>query len=693
MLWLAVPAVLALLSGSGAVVDRAGAASTSSSFAAVADSYVFQQKGATNYGTSNQLKIQGSPLERAYIRFNVTGLSGTILKGTLQLNTQTASTAGYEVRGVADNSWGETTITYQNAPAPSGITATSGAVNAGQTSVDITPLVTGSGLISVALTTSSTGITFSSREARSGAPQLIIQTTTDVPPVNTSPPSISGTPLVGQTLTASPGSWSGTAPISYAYRWRRCDSAGVNCADIVGATSQTYVVASADAGSTVRVAVTASNGVGSSSATSDRTAVVQQASPVAPVNTSPPTISGAALSGQIVSAVPGSWSGTAPISFAYQWRRCDSSGAGCVDIFAATGSTYTLGPADVGATVVVAVTASNSAGSATASSGPSAVVQAAPVPPANTAAPSLSGAAQAGSIVMVSSGGWSGTAPISYAYQWRRCDSGGASCVDIAGATASSYTAASADVGSTLVAVVTASNSAGSSSASSAPSAIVQAANVAPANTAAPTVSGATGAGQTLTASPGTWSGTAPISYAYQWQRCDSSGANCLPVAGATGQTYLLGSADVGSTIRAAVTASNSAGSSTASSLQTTAVTADAGCAPRSSAYSSAILSTAGLVSYWRLGESSGTVACDGAGSNNGVYQAGTTLGQPGAIVSDPDTAVALDGAAGWVQVPASSSLNVGDRFSIEAWVKRGSVGTAASQVVASKPGAHRSKI
>ncbi|HMC68188.1 MAG TPA: LamG-like jellyroll fold domain-containing protein, partial [Mycobacteriales bacterium] len=405
---------------------------------------------------------------------------------------------------------------------------------------------------------------------------------------------------------------------------------------------------------------------------------------VQPANTSPPTISGAALSGQIVSAVPGSWSGTAPISFAYQWRRCDSSGAGCVDIFAATGSMYTLGPADVGATVVVAVTASNSAGSATASSGPSAVVQAAPVPPANTAAPSLSGAAQAGSIVMVSSGGWSGTAPISYAYQWRRCDSGGVSCADIAGATASSYTAASADVGSTLVAVVSASNSAGSSSASSAPSAIVQAANVAPANTAAPTVSGAARAGQTLTASPGTWSGTAPISYAYQWQRCDSSGANCLPVAGATGQTYLLGSADVGSTIRAAVTASNSAGSSTASSLQTTAVTADAGCAPRSSAYSSAILSTAGLVSYWRLGESSGTVACDGAGSNNGVYQAGTTLGQPGAIVSDPDTAVALDGTAGWVQVPASSSLNVGDRFSIEAWVKRASVGTAANQVVAS---------
>src|SRR5207302_4609663 len=140
------------------------------------------------------------------------------------------------------------------------------------------------------------------------------------------------------------------------------------------------------------------------------------------------------------------------------------------------------------------------------------------VPTADTAAAGLSGDGQVGSRVLLGMGSWSGTAPISYAYQWRRCDSAGASCVDIAGATASSYTAASADVGSTLVAVVSASNSAGSSSASSAPSAIVQAANVAPANTAAPTVSGATRAGQTLTASPGTWSGTAPISYAYQWQ-------------------------------------------------------------------------------------------------------------------------------------------------------------------------------
>ena len=55
-------------------------------------------------------------------------------------------------------------------------------------------------------------------------------------------------------LTAAAGSWTGTQPISYGYQWRRCDSAGANCVDIAGATGQTYTLASADVGSTARVA-------------------------------------------------------------------------------------------------------------------------------------------------------------------------------------------------------------------------------------------------------------------------------------------------------------------------------------------------------------------------------------------------------------------------------------------------------
>ena len=58
-------------------------------------------------------------------------------------------------------------------------------------------------------------------------------------PVNTSAPTISGVAQVGQTLTASSGAWSGTAPISYSYQWLRCDATGANCTDIAGATSST----------------------------------------------------------------------------------------------------------------------------------------------------------------------------------------------------------------------------------------------------------------------------------------------------------------------------------------------------------------------------------------------------------------------------------------------------------------------
>jgi phosphatidylinositol-3-phosphatase len=96
-------------------------------------------------------------------------------------------------------------------------------------------------------------------------------------PTNTAPPVVSGTAQVGQTLSATTGSWSGTQPLAYAYQWRRCDSAGAGCGDIAGATTATYTVVSADVGSTIRVVVTASNAFGSAPATSGATAVVTAA--------------------------------------------------------------------------------------------------------------------------------------------------------------------------------------------------------------------------------------------------------------------------------------------------------------------------------------------------------------------------------------------------------------------------------
>src|SRR5712691_5991255 len=78
------------------------------------------------------------------------------------------------------------------------------------------------------------------------------------PPSDVSPPSVSGTAQVGQTLTADTGSWSGPA-VTLSLQWQRCDSYGNGCVDIAAATSTSYAPGVGDVGSTVRVVVTASN--------------------------------------------------------------------------------------------------------------------------------------------------------------------------------------------------------------------------------------------------------------------------------------------------------------------------------------------------------------------------------------------------------------------------------------------------
>jgi hypothetical protein len=104
-------------------------------------------------------------------------------------------------------------------------------------------------------------------------------------PTNSAAPTISGTPQVGQTLTASPGTWTSQTTPTFTYQWQRCDTAGNNCAAIAGATAQTYTVQSADVDKTLRVVVTATNSSGSGSATSAQTAIVSQPGPAGAIKT------------------------------------------------------------------------------------------------------------------------------------------------------------------------------------------------------------------------------------------------------------------------------------------------------------------------------------------------------------------------------------------------------------------------
>ena len=195
--------------------------------------------------------------------------------------------------------------------------------------------------------------------------------------------------------------------------------------------------------------------------------------------------------------------------------------------------------------------------------------------PVNQTPPTISGTAQQGMTLTASPGTWSNS-PTSYAYKWQRCDPAGAHCAAIRGASSSTYTLGATDVNRTLRVAVSASNAIGRSApASSAQTALVTSPQV-PVNSAAPTISGTAQSGQTLTANPGTWSGS-PTTYAYQWQRCDP-GANCAAISGAGASTYNVAAADVGNTIRVSVIASNAAGPSTpASSAQTAVVSAATG--------------------------------------------------------------------------------------------------------------------
>ena len=301
-------------------------------------------------------------------------------------------------------------------------------------------------------------VTATNRDGSDAAESVATATVVAKAPVNTAAPSVSGTAREGETLTASPGTWSGSP--TYAYRWQRC---ATTCQDIAGATGRTHVLTAADVGVTVRVRVVATNSGGTAAAVSEPTGTVVPRPPAA--GSPGPSSSGTPREGETLTASPGTWSGSP--TYAYQWRRC---GQACADIGGATSQTYVPSAADVGFALRVRVTASNDGGSASAESPATAPVIPATTPPANTAAPSIAGTARQGETLTAHPGTWTGGP--SYRFQWRRC---GLRCDDVPGATGAGYVAGAADVGAVMRVLVTASNSAGTTVAESASTDVVAA--------------------------------------------------------------------------------------------------------------------------------------------------------------------------------------------------------------------------
>jgi hypothetical protein len=184
----------------------------------------------------------------------------------------------------------------------------------------------------------------------------------------------------------------------------------------------------------------------------------------------------------------------------------------------------------------------------------------------------------------------------------------------VSGATNASYTLAESDVGHELRVVVTATNAGGMTPASSAASATII--PLAPANTALPAISGTPSESNTLNATTGSWSGS-PTKYVYQWESCDSSGAGCSNVSGATSSSYTLKASDVGDTLRVLVTATNAGGSKSATSAHTASVTASTEGSPYPACTQT--ISTGANVPAAVSGAGAGSVICLNSGSYGSV--------------------------------------------------------------------------
>ncbi|MDA0163936.1 hypothetical protein OM076_26935 [Solirubrobacter ginsenosidimutans] len=391
-------------------------------------------------------------------------------------------------------------------------------------------------------------------------------------PANTVAPEVTGTLTDASSLSASTGTWASAGDLThtYKYQWVRCPAAAANaaaagCVAIAAATNATYTTVAADVAMRIAVRVTATNT--QAVATTAASAVTDVLTGRALTNSAVPAITGTAMVKNVLTASEGTWS--VPLTkTGYQWKRCAADGSACVNIAGATAKTYTPVVADTGKTLVVAVAATSPGRTATAESEASDAIAALPLPSAATAL-TITGTTKRQQVLKAVPGTWNNY-PTTFAYQWKRCDSGGDNCVDIANAKAATYTLVKADEGSTIKVRQDGTNTTGLGSTTSAATAVVE--NVDPVNSVLPAITGTGVVGVAMTATKGTWTTSADTTYAYAWQRCDAASDNCAAIAGAVAATYKPVTADVDSTLKVSVTATNPDAAVTATSAATAKV-------------------------------------------------------------------------------------------------------------------------
>lgn len=204
---------------------------------------------------------------------------------------------------------------------------------------------------------------------------------TPTAPSNTVAPAVTGTAVTGQTLTCTTGTWTGYPAPTFTYQWKRNGTA------ITGATNSTYVLVTADEGTAVKCTVTATNASGAVNADSNTVNPTSGAGGTAPSNTVAPTLTGTAVTGNLLTCSAGTWTGTPTPTFSYSWKK-DGTALG---VFT---NTYTLASSDAGHVILCSVTATNAAGISTVNS--NSVTPSSPTP----------GAVKAGVLHRLRAGAW-----------------------------------------------------------------------------------------------------------------------------------------------------------------------------------------------------------------------------------------------------------------------------------------------